>query len=100
MANETVFKRYAQNPIITAEAIPGAHVIMNSAVVKFKDGFAGVFRADNQEMIQELHVGFSKDALQWDIQPERMKLTGAVPKDIPCGMGYDPRITRSGTSFI
>ncbi len=99
MANETVFKRYAQNPIITSAAVPDANVIMNSAVVKFKGAYAGVFRVDTQEMTQELHVGFSEDALHWDIQPHRMKLTGTVPKDIPAGMGYDPRITKIGDTY-
>jgi beta-1,4-mannooligosaccharide/beta-1,4-mannosyl-N-acetylglucosamine phosphorylase len=99
VANETVFKRYSGNPIITSEAVPNANVIMNSAVVKFKGAYAGVFRVDTQEMVMELHVGFSQDGLNWDIQPERLKLTGEVPKLIPCGMGYDPRITKIGDVY-
>ena len=47
MANETVFKRYQGNPIITSAAVPNAHVIMNSAIVKFKGAYAGVFRIVN-----------------------------------------------------
>lgn len=99
MANETVFKRYEGNPIITAEAVPDANVIMNSAVVKFKGAYAGVFRVDNQEMAQTLHVGFSEDAIHWDIAPEPMKLTGEVPKNLPAGRGYDPRITQIGDTY-
>lgn len=99
MANETVFKRYSQNPIITSAAVPDAHVIMNSAVIRFKGAYAGVFRVDTQEMVMELHVGFSQDAIHWDIQPQRLKLTGKVPKAIPCGMGYDPRITQIGNTY-
>src|ERR1035438_5001242 len=34
MANETVFKRYAGNPIVTASAVPRANSIHNSAIVK------------------------------------------------------------------
>ncbi len=90
MANETVFKRYSQNPIITSAAVPDANVIMNSAVVKFKGAYAGIFRVDTQEMVMELHVGFSQDGINWDIKPNRLKLTGAVPTSIPSGMGYDP----------
>ncbi len=99
MANETVFQRYSQNPIITSEAVPNANVIMNSAVVRFKDAYAGIFRVDTQEMLMELHIGFSRDGIHWDIQPDRMKLTGEVPDTIPCGMGYDPRITKIGETY-
>jgi beta-1,4-mannooligosaccharide/beta-1,4-mannosyl-N-acetylglucosamine phosphorylase len=99
LAKETVFKRYSQNPIITSEVVPNAHVIMNSAVVKYKGAYAGVFRVDTQEMVMELHVGFSQDGINWDIKPNRLKLTGAVPESIPSGMGYDPRITKIGDIY-
>ncbi len=99
MANETVFKRYPQNPIITAEAVPDANVIMNSAVVKFKGAYAGVFRVDTQEMVMELHAGFSQDGIHWNIEPRRIKFTGNVPDSIPSGLGYDPRITKIGDTY-
>jgi len=45
MANETVFKRYAGNPIVTASAVPRANSIHNSAIVKRGEGdYAAVFR--------------------------------------------------------
>ena len=43
MANETVFRRYEHNPIVTPAAVPTANSIFNSAVVPFGTGFAGVF---------------------------------------------------------
>ena len=39
--------RYTENPIIDRYAIPTSNSIFNSAVVPFKDGFAGVFRCDS-----------------------------------------------------
>ena len=39
--------RYTQNPIINRNDIPSSNSIFNSAVVPFKDGFAGVFRCEH-----------------------------------------------------
>jgi beta-1,4-mannooligosaccharide/beta-1,4-mannosyl-N-acetylglucosamine phosphorylase len=87
------------NPIIRPDAVPGAALIMNSAVVPFGKGYAGVFRVDNQELGMELHAGFSADGLRWDIDPGRIRITGALPEGIPPGSGYDPRITRIGDTY-
>ena len=43
-----VIWRYSKNPIIPRKAIPRANSIFNSAVVPFKDGYAGVFRVDEK----------------------------------------------------
>ncbi len=99
MSEKPLFTRHPDNPIITPDALPGAALIMNSAVVPFKKGYAGVFRVDNQEGIMELHAGFSADGLKWDIDPKRLPLTGKTPESIPAGRGYDPRITRIGNTW-
>ena len=99
MSLASPFRRHPMNPIITAEAVPGASLIMNSAVVKFKGAYAGVFRVDTEEMVMELHAGSSRDGLHWDIDPKPLPLTGLVPKGVPAGRGYDPRITRIGDTY-
>lgn len=43
-----VMWRYSKNPVIGRYQIPSSNSIFNSAVVPFKDGFAGVFRCDNK----------------------------------------------------
>ena len=43
-----VMWRYSKNPVIGRYQIPSSNSIFNSAVVPFKDGFAGVFRCDNR----------------------------------------------------
>lgn len=40
--------RYRDNTIITRKAVTDAYSIFNSAVVPFKDGYAGVFRVDDR----------------------------------------------------
>ena len=60
--NEVVW-RSEKNPIITRDAVPDTNSIFNSAVVPFKDGFAGVFRCDDKRRVMQIHAGRSKDAL-------------------------------------
>ena len=59
-----VMWRYAQNPIIKRDHIPSSNSIFNSAVVKYKDGYAGVFRCDDKSVRMNIHTGFSKEDLQ------------------------------------
>ncbi|MFH1369496.1 MAG: glycoside hydrolase family 130 protein [Elusimicrobiota bacterium] len=99
MANETVFRRYSGNPIITAEAVPGADSISNSAVVKFGGGYAGVFRVDHQDMRFRLHVGRSSDGFNWKIEPKPLKMK-RIEADAGCDFNmYDPRITKLGGMY-
>ena len=51
--------RYTENPVIRRHEKPDANSIFNSAVVPFKDGFAGVFRCDSQALSMDLYAGFS-----------------------------------------
>ncbi|MBF0252583.1 MAG: glycoside hydrolase family 130 protein [Candidatus Omnitrophica bacterium] len=99
MANETVFKRYKNNPIITASAVPRANSIHNSAIVPFKDGFAGIFRVDEIDFNFTMHVGKSKDGIKWDIDPDVLVLDCDNP-DIPIkARTYDPRLTKIDDTF-
>ena len=94
MANETVFKRYAGNPIITAKAVPSANGIHNSAIVPFGNGYAGVFRVDGQDMQYRLHVGKSQDGIRWDIEPAPARIQSDDPDVKVERLSYDPRATK------
>lgn len=72
--------RYTENPIIERDALPKSNSIFNSAVVPFKDGFAGVFRIDLTTRKQKLVTGFSKDGIHWQLNNEYLF------------DGYDPRL--------
>jgi len=93
MANETVFKRYKNNPIITAENVPRANSIHNSAIVPFKDGYAGIFRVDEIDLSFTMHVGFSKDGVKWDIDPEILQMECDDDYLKIKERTYDPRLT-------
>ncbi len=99
MANETVFKRYPGNPIITAKAVPRANSIHNSAVVKFGAGYAGIFRVDEQDMNFTLHVGRSRDGYRWDIDPKPVRMRSDDSEIRVTSHSYDPRITRLGGTY-
>jgi beta-1,4-mannooligosaccharide/beta-1,4-mannosyl-N-acetylglucosamine phosphorylase len=102
MANETVFERYAGNPIVTAEAVPRANSIHNSAIVKRGDGdYAGVFRVDEISMDFTLHVGFSKDGIDWELDPDPIAITSSDTEVSVTRQSYDPRLTfLDGTYYL
>jgi beta-1,4-mannooligosaccharide/beta-1,4-mannosyl-N-acetylglucosamine phosphorylase len=83
--------RYAANPIIPRDAIPTSNSIFNSAVVPFKDGFAGVFRCDDRTRTMNIHRGFSADAIHWKIDPQPIAFSGD-PDVIQFEYRYDPRV--------
>ncbi len=87
-----VLWRYSANPVIPRDLLPDSNSIFNSAVVPFKDGYAGVFRVDDKNRRMTLHVGFSKDGLKWDMNPDPIKFEGAAPEVAEWGYGYDPRV--------
>ena len=100
MANETVFKRYEGNPIVTAAAVPNANTIFNSAVVPFGGRYAGVFRVDMNDGAPELHAGWSDDALKWRIEPDPIEFQSDDP-EVQYSLGYDPRVVEvDGTYYI
>lgn len=84
--------RYSENPVIKRDAIPSSNSIFNSAVVPFEGGFAGVFRCDNKSRNMEMHAGFSKDAINWTLDPERIHFVSDNEEINEWFYGYDPRV--------
>lgn len=84
--------RYDANPVIARDAIPTSNSIFNSAVVPFESGFAGVFRVDDKSRNMELHAGFSKDGLNWEINPDRIDFAKTNNEIQDFQYGYDPRV--------
>lgn len=86
-----VIWRYSHNPVIPRDAIPTSNSIFNSAVVPFRDGFAGVFRCDNKRRDMNIHSGKSADGIHWTIDPEPIVFIGD-PEVIKMEYRYDPRV--------
>ena len=84
--------RYSDNPIIPRDLIPSSNSIFNSAVVPFEGAFAGVFRCDDRARNMVLHRGFSKDAISWEIDHQRLQFTCEDEEIGTFEYGYDPRV--------
>lgn len=84
--------RYSKNPVIPRDIIPTSNSVFNSAVVPFKDGYAGVFRCDDTNRRMRLHVGFSKDAIHWDIAETKLEFECDDPEIGEFVYAYDPRV--------
>lgn len=93
-SNDVIW-RYSNNPIIKRDAIPTSNSIFNSAVVPYKDGYAGVFRCDNKARQMNIHAGFSQDGINWNINHEPIKFIPANNDTlISSDYKYDPRVVK------
>jgi beta-1,4-mannooligosaccharide/beta-1,4-mannosyl-N-acetylglucosamine phosphorylase len=85
--------RYDKNPVIGRNALKGAGRIFNSAIIPYQGEFIGVFRADHKNGYPNLHLGRSRDAIDWKIEEEIIRFVnedGSPAK--PILYGYDPRL--------
>lgn len=85
--------RYSGNPVIPRDALPTSNSVFNSAVVPFGEGYAGVFRCDDTARRQQLHRGFSRDGLSWEIEAEPISFECADAELGTFVYRYDPRVT-------
>lgn len=84
--------RYSANPIIKRNAIPSSNSIFNSAVVKFNDSYAGVFRCDSKSVSMDIFAGFSNDGINWEINHTPIVFEGEDPEITKREYRYDPRV--------
>ena len=94
---DSVLWRSSRNPIIPRDLIPRANSIFNSAVVRFRDGFAGVFRVDDTQRVMNIHAGRSTDGIDWEIEHEPITFEPADGRVAEIQesflFAYDPRVT-------
>jgi len=84
--------RYSGNPIIPRNLTKYSNSIFNSAVVPFKDGFAGVFRCDNNARFMNINAGTSKDGINWKIDDDPISFIKTDPALPDSEYKYDPRV--------
>ncbi|MCG8569314.1 MAG: glycoside hydrolase family 130 protein [Spirochaetes bacterium] len=97
--NEEILWRSEKNPIIPRNLIKISNSIFNSAVVPFKDQFAGVFRCDDQCRRMNIHKGFSSDGINWKIDEEPIVFQSEYPEALLSDYKYDPRVTQIEQSY-
>jgi beta-1,4-mannooligosaccharide/beta-1,4-mannosyl-N-acetylglucosamine phosphorylase len=92
-----VIWRSSRNPIIARDHLARSNSIFNSAVVPFRDGYAGVFRVDDTTRAMNIHVGHSPDGVAWRLSPEPIAFTPADGRVAEVQgrfeHAYDPRVT-------
>ncbi len=91
--------RSARNPIIRRDLLPDSNSIFNSAVVPYRDAFAGVFRCDNTGRYMRIHSGRSQDGIHWDINPQRIEMICGDPEIGAFDYAYDPRVCRIDDTY-
>lgn len=87
-----VLWRYTKNPIINRYDTATSNSIFNSAVVPFKNGYAGVFRCDNKAVQMNIFAGFSNDGINWEINDEPIQMKCGNTNMIESDYKYDPRV--------
>jgi beta-1,4-mannooligosaccharide/beta-1,4-mannosyl-N-acetylglucosamine phosphorylase len=83
--SKEVVWRHRGNPILSRKPATEIQGIYNSAVVPFGDGYAGVFRTEDYSRFPRLHVGWSDNGTDWQIEPEPIVFSNQA---------YDPRVVK------
>lgn len=86
--------RYAENPIIDRDPLPGVARIFNSAVVPYQGAFIGVFRGEQRDGIPYIYLGCSADGIHWDFDPEKIAFVDAAGQPFMPRYAYDPRLVK------
>ena len=91
--------RFSGNPIINRNPLPDVARIFNSAVMPYGDGFIGVFRGERRDGIPHIYLGRSRDALNWEFDPERIPFTNAAGEPFMPLYAYDPRLVKIDDTY-
>ena len=86
--------RYAENPIIARNPIPGVARIFNSAVVPNQGAFVGVFRGETTAGIPSIYFGRSADGIHWEIEHDRIPFVDEKGQPFLPRYAYDPRLVK------
>src|SRR5690554_6870167 len=90
--SDQVIWRYSKNPIIKRNPVKGVARIFNSAVIPYKGSYIGVFRAETTETLPHLRLGYSKDAISWEIDSKPIEFIDEEGKTYNPNYAYDPRL--------
>ncbi len=86
--------RYSENPIIDRNPIEDVARIFNSAVLAHDGEFIGVLRAEHVNGIPYIHLGKSRDGIDWDIEKKPIAFVDEAGNDFMPQYAYDPRLVK------
>lgn len=91
--------RYSENPIIKRNPLPNVARIFNSAVMQYGDGYIGVFRGEQRDGMPHIYLGRSKDAINWEFEPEKINFTDENGEPFMPVYAYDPRLVKVDDTY-
>lgn len=86
--------RHSENPVIDRNPVKGVARIFNSAVAPYEDRFVGVFRAETINGRPHLSMGWSDDALNWNIDSTPLDFKDEKGNSFIPLYAYDPRLVK------
>lgn len=86
--------RHNDNPIIKRNPVKGVARIFNSAVIPYKGKFVGVFRGEQLDGVSNLYFGRSEDAINWNIEEEKIQFVDENGELFLPVYAYDPRLVK------
>ena len=86
--------RYSANPIIKRDQI------MVKKANGYREPSNSIFNSSVVPFEMELHVGFSKDGINWDINEERIHFECDIPEVAQWQYGYDPRVCKLEDKYV
>lgn len=99
--DDAVLWRHTGNPITSWNPTKKMARVYNSAVVPYQGSFVGIFRADHKHGKALLHVGWSKDGLEWEIEDEEIHWVDEIGASYQPNYAYDPRLVKlDGAYYI
>lgn len=91
--------RYSLNPVIKRNPTEKLARAFNSALVPYKKGFIGVFRAEDHTGIPHLYLGESQDGLHIKLNDEQIHFVDENGKEAKSNYQYDPRLIKIEDSY-
>lgn len=99
--SKAIIWRYTENPIINRNPKEGIARIFNSAVIKYQEGFIGVFRAETTAVLPHLRLGYSDDGINWTFDDKPIDFVDETGKSWNPYYAYDPRLVEiEGVYYI
>jgi predicted GH43/DUF377 family glycosyl hydrolase len=99
---KTLVRRYAGNPILTADDVPySSHSIFNAAATVYRGRTVLLFRNENEAGLSSMGLAWSEDGLHFTVEPKPVMLPGD-PSPFQRWEQHgisDPRITRIGNVY-
>ena len=91
---EDAMWRFSGNPIMGRHKTARSSRIYNSGCMPYGDRFVGIFRSDHKDGNHYIHLGWSDDAINWDIDDSVINWVDEDGQPYQPAYAYDPRLLK------